>query len=219
MNKLKHLEIRRLLKELDFVESDFNYKNEIVFEADNSFIKSVNDILTQHPKLKDIIDQKNNKRVDSIFESKAKESLENEEVVVVEEVILDDYINEDFQFTDVKDDFIDPMVIKMKKLYRDIAKETHPDKVKNRKLNELYLKSTKYYTDSDITGIYYICDELGITYEVDDKDNKIINDKIYNLKNRISFMESTLTWKWYHSNDEKEKEQIILGYIKMQLDN
>lgn len=217
MNKLKQLEIRKLLKELDFVESDFNYKNEVVFEADNSFIKSVNDILNQHPKLKDIIDQKNNKRVDPIFESKVKESLEKEEVL--EEVILDEYINEEFQFTDVKDEVVDPMVIKIKKLYRDIAKETHPDKVKNRKLNELYLRSTKYYTDSDITGIYYICDELGITYEVDDKDNKMISDKIYNLKNRISFMESTLTWKWYHSDNEKEKEQIILGYIKRQLDN
>ena len=41
MSKLKRLEVKKLLKELDFIESDFNYKNEIVFEADSEFIKSV----------------------------------------------------------------------------------------------------------------------------------------------------------------------------------
>ena len=43
MSKLKRLEVKKLLKELDFIESDFNYKNEIVFESDSEFIKSVND--------------------------------------------------------------------------------------------------------------------------------------------------------------------------------
>jgi hypothetical protein len=89
----------------------------------------------------------------------------------------------------------------------------------SKKLNELYLKSTDFYDMGDITGIYYICDELGITYEIDEKDNELISDKINSLKNRILFMESTLTWRWYHSENEKEKEQIILSYIKMQLDN
>ena len=35
-------------------------KNEIVFEADSNFIKSVNDLLEKHPMLKDIINKKNN---------------------------------------------------------------------------------------------------------------------------------------------------------------
>ena len=60
MSKLKRLEVKKLLKELDFIESDFNYKNEIVFEADSEFIKSVNDLLEKHPMLKEVIDKKNN---------------------------------------------------------------------------------------------------------------------------------------------------------------
>ena len=32
MNKLKQLEVKRLIKELDFLSSDFEYKNELVFE-------------------------------------------------------------------------------------------------------------------------------------------------------------------------------------------
>lgn len=215
MSKLKQLEVKKLLKELDFIESDFNYKNEIVFEADINFIKSVNDLLEKHPLLKDVIDKKNNKRTESIFTEKVKEALEKDKEV---EVLVEDepveFINEEIIFNEV-----DPKEIKMRKLYRDIAKLTHPDKIVSEKLNDLYLKSTKFYKNSDITGIYYICDELGITYEIDEQDNKLIASKIDNLKNRISFMESTLTWRWYHSENEKEKEQIVLSYIKMQLDN
>ena len=64
MSKLKQLEIKKLMKELDFVESDFTYKNEIVHEADSNFIKSVNDLLEQHPLLKDVFDKKINNKID-----------------------------------------------------------------------------------------------------------------------------------------------------------
>jgi len=212
MSKLKRLEVRKLLKELDFIESDFNYKNEIVFEADSNFIKSVNDLLEKHPMLKDIINKKNNKRVDLVFSDIIKEALDKDEILEEEELV-EEFINEEVVSE------INPKEVKMKKLYRDIAKLTHPDKIVSEKLNDLYLKSTKFYKNSDITGIYYLCDELGITYEIDDKDNEMISNKINNLKNRITFMESTLTWRWFHSESEKEKEQIVLSYIKMQLDN
>ena len=213
MSKLKRLEVKKLLKELDFIESDFNYKNEIVFEADSEFIKSVNDLLEKHPMLKEVIDKKNNKRVDSLFSDIIKEALDKDNEVLEEEELVEEFINEEVVIE------IDPREVKMKKLYRDIAKLTHPDKIVSEKLNDLYLKSTKFYKNSDITGIYYICDELGITYEIDDEDNEMIINKINSLKNRISFMESTLTWRWYHSENEKEKEQIVLSYIKVQLDN
>ena len=213
MSKLKRLEVKKLLKELDFIESDFNYKNEIVFEADSNFIKSVNDLLEKHPMLKDIINKKNSKRVDLVFSDIIKEALGKDDEILEEEELVEDFINEEVVSE------INPKEVKMKKLYRDIAKLTHPDKIVSEKLNDLYLKSTKFYKNSDITGIYYICDELGITYEIDDKDNEMISNKINNLKSRISFMESTLTWRWYHSESEKEKEQILLSYIKMQLDN
>ena len=154
MSKLKRLEVRKLLKELDFIESDFNYKNEIVFEADSNFIKSVNDLLEKHPMLKDIINKKNSKRVDLVFSDIIKEALDKDDEILEEEELVEDFINEEVVSE------INPKEVKMKKLYRDIAKLTHPDKIVSEKLNDLYLKSTKFYKNSDITGIYYICDEL-----------------------------------------------------------
>ena len=58
-----------------------------------------------------------------------------------------------------------------------------------------------------------------IVDESDESDNQLISSKINEIKNRILFIESTLTWVWYHSTNDKEKEQILLGYIKNQLDN
>jgi hypothetical protein len=211
MSKLKHLEIKKLMKELDFIESDFTYKSEIVHEADNNFIKTVNELLEEHPLLKEVFDKKINTKIDNIFQRRSEDIKEKIE-----------FINESYQQEEVvEEEIIVEKVIdkRVRKLYREIAKVTHPDRVDNRKLNDLYIKATIFYNNNDIAGTYSICDELDINYEPDDSDNKIILDKINNLKSRIGFMESTLTWVWYHSTDEKEKEQMILRYIKNQLDN
>lgn len=211
MSKLKQLEIKKLMKELDFIESDFTYKSEIVHEADNNFIKSVNELLEEHPLLKDVFDKKINNKIDNIFQRRSediKDKIESineshqEDIIIEEEVIVEKVIDK-----------------RVRKLYREIAKITHPDKIDNKKLNDLYIKATMYYNDNDIAGTYSICNELDIEYEPDDSDNQLISGKINGLKSRISFIESTLTWVWYHSTDEKEKEQLILRYIKNQLDN
>ena len=210
MNKLKQLEIKKLMKELDFVESDFTYKNEIVHEADSNFIKSVNDLLEQHPLLKDVFDKKINNKIDNIFQRRTEELKDKIET-----------INESYQEDSIEEEVIVEKIIdkRVRKLYREIAKITHPDRIDSKKLNDLYIKATIYYNNNDIAGTYSICNELDIEYEPDDSDNQLISGKINGLKSRISFIESTLTWVWYHSTDDKEKEQMILGYIKNQLDN
>ena len=53
MNNLQKLESKRLLKELDFYESDLEYKSELVNHVETTFIQSVNEYLDEHPALKD----------------------------------------------------------------------------------------------------------------------------------------------------------------------
>jgi hypothetical protein len=209
MSKLKQLEIKKLLKELDFIESDFTYKSEVIQEADSSFIKTVNELLEEHPLLKEVFDKKINSKIDYIFEKKDEEIKEKIESSNEEEVFIED----DFV---VVEKFVDQ---KVKKLYREIAKITHPDKIDNRKLNDLYLRATTCYDNNDRPGTYSICDELDIDYEPDESDNQTISNKITDIKGKITFIESTMTWSWYHSDDEKAKEQMILRYIKDRLDN
>ena len=144
MNNLEKLEIKRLLKELYFIESDYEYKNELINQLELEFIDSVNNYLDNHPTLKEAFDDKINQRFQETINKKIEES--KKEVAIVEKEIIE----------------VDP---KVKKLYREIVKKTHPDKVKDSDLNDLYIESTKYYEKGDILSIYKICDELNLEYE------------------------------------------------------
>lgn len=207
MDKIRKLEVKKLIKELNFTESDYIYKKEMVNEIEASFIKSVNLFLENHPEIKQVFNDKINQSVENIF-NKKKLEIENK-------------LNSEDEVEQAEEGevVINVKVKKLKKLYREIAKTTHPDKINNKKLNDIYLKATQYYNALDITGTYSLCDELEITYEVDDEDYQLIIDKINELKDRIKFIESTLTWQWYNVEDENQKTKIIINYIKSRLKN
>jgi hypothetical protein len=213
VNKLKSLEIKRLLKELEFIESDFEYRNLAVSEADSLFINSISEFLSQHPELKKIYDDKITEKINKTIEKIQKKS--DEEIKNLEFENLQDDISpiEETQ----KDDEDKTDISQIKKLYREIVKLTHPDKVKSNKYNELYIKSSNYYESGNKIGIYSICNELDIEYEIEEDDVILINEQILNLKNKINFLESTFAWQWYNCEDEMLRNQILLNFIKLKI--
>ena len=212
MNKLKSLEIKKLLKELEFTESDFEYRNLAVSEADSLFINSINDFLGQHPELKKIYDDKITEKINKTIEKIQKKS--NDETEKLDENVQDDIpsIEEEHKNEEDKTN-----ISQIKKLYREIVKLTHPDKVKSNKHNELYIKSSKYYESGNKIGIYSICNELDIEYEIEEDDVILISEQISSLKNKINFIESTFAWQWYNCEDEMLKSQILLNFIKLKI--
>jgi hypothetical protein len=105
----------------------------------------------------------------------------------------------------------------IKKIYREIVKLTHPDRVKKKNLNDLYIKATEYYDNNNKIGLYKICTELGIEFQLIDEDENYINQKITELRQKINFIESTFTWKWFNSQNDEEKNQILMNYIKLRI--
>jgi len=212
VNKLKSLEIKKLLKELEFTESDFEYRNLAVSEADSLFINSINDFLGQHPELKKIYDDKITEKINKTIEKIQKKS--NDETEKLDENVQDDIspIEEEH-----KNDEDKTNISQIKKLYREIVKLTHPDKVKSNKHNELYIKSSKYYESGNKIGIYSICNELDIEYEIEEDDVILISEQISSIKNKINFIESTFAWQWYNCEDEMLKSQILLNFIKLKI--
>lgn len=200
MNKLHQLEVRRLLKELDYIKSDFDYKNEIVFEADNSFMRSLNEFLEKNIVLKEMFDKKINSGIDELIRNRSFENVESVSEESVEMVIVEKIVDE-----------------RLRKIYRAIVKKTHPDKISDIRLNDIYIMANKMYESNDIMGIYSICDQLGIPYDLSIEDGEILKSQISMMKERVGFMESTFTWKWYHTEDEGEKSQILVEYIKSKI--
>jgi hypothetical protein len=197
MNKIHQLEIRKLLKELDYIKSDYEYKNEIVFEADNSFMRTLNDFLDKNFVLKEMFDTKVNGKIDTII--KPKPSIEEDSEVYL---------------VDKMDKVVDK---NLKKIYRSIVKKTHPDKITDFRLNNLYIIASDMYDSNDIIGIYSICDQLEIPYELNVEELETLKSRISMMKDRVSFMESTFTWKWYHTDNENEKSKILIEYLKSKI--
>lgn len=144
MNNLQKLELKRMFKELEFYQSDYLYKNELVTQAEGEFITVVNEFLENQPDVKSVFDEIINKRVDESIKKK------------IEIANIESIEDEDIEYNEVKP--------KIKKLYREIVKSTHPDKIENDRLNDIYIRSTKYYDTGDFLSIYSICDELYKVY-------------------------------------------------------
>ncbi len=194
MHNIKKLEIKKLFKELDFLESDYEYRNEVINAVDSNFIEEVYSILERNPELKTIYDEK----------------YEVETVSEADDVIIH---SEEQQIIDRIES--SP---KIRKLYREIVKITHPDKVKNTNLNDAYIKATGYYDINDYIGVYKINFQLGIEdYELCEENIEIeIKDRINNIKNKIDFLEKTFTYQWYISG-ERDKQNILLKFIENKL--
>jgi hypothetical protein len=148
-----------------------------------------------------MFDKKINSGIDDLIRNRSLESViesvsdEESEMVIVENIVDE----------------------KLRKIYRNIAKKTHPDKISDVRLNDIYIMASKMYDTNDIMGIYSICDQLGIPYDLSIEDGEILKSQISMMKERVGFMESTFTWKWYHTDDEKEKSQILVDYIKSKI--
>lgn len=210
MDKIKNLQVKRLLKELEYIESDFEYRNEVINEADNSFIKSINDFLVQHPEIKELYDKKVTEKINKSISTRIDEAI-NQSVIEDEYQTIDDV-----EVVSVEK-VIDLKQEKIKKIYRDIVKITHPDIVNKKKLNDLYIQATKFYDQKDKIGLYKVCNELQVDYDLDEEDEVSISEKIGSLKQRINFLESTFTWKWHNTQNEVERNQILINYIKLRI--
>lgn len=193
---LKKLEVVKLIRELDFVESEFNYKSEMIKEIDYEFKKEVENVLSLNSELKDVF----TKSIDLFNNEKSK--------------ILNEHYNSIDTLDEVETIEKNP---KVKSLYRVIAKTTHPDKVNDDNLKELYLEATKAYENNNLLPIISICDKLKIPYEIDDEEFKFIKEQIESIRKRTNFLESTYTWQWYARPHIDEKNQIVLNFIKAQM--
>lgn len=97
-------------------------------------------------------------------------------------------------------------------IYRKITKITHPDKVENSYLNDMYIKASKYYEIGDSINLCLVATQLGV--EIDDDVESDIIERIEDIKSRIQLLENSYTWRWFHSKTESERNKVILDFIK-----
>ncbi len=187
-DKLKQLEIKKLLTEYDYLIIDEEIKNEIVNEYLPKFTEEINEFTNKIEGKKEE-EKKEVKKDINVKESQPKENK-------VKKVIEDDGLPKE-----TKD--------RLKKLFREIVKKTHPDKTKSEDLIDVYIKSKEAYEANDILKLAYYANKVDINVELSAMEIQLLNDLIIYKKDELSEIEKSWLWKWYKSNTEAERDMII----------
>lgn len=187
---IEELENIKLIRELNFLKSDFEYKTNLIQIYNIEFFNSVDKILEINTELKKIYETKKNLRIESVNK-------------VVE-----------FKIDESTDEYFGQENSKLKGFYRQIVKLTHPDKVNNTSLNFLYNEASTAFKEGKIVDIILLCDRLGLTYEINPEDKDLLKQEIQDLKNKISLLESSYSYQWVNGQDENLKNRIAVSYIK-----
>jgi SAM-dependent methyltransferase len=189
-DKLKQLEIKKLLTEYDYLVIDEEMKNEIIDEYRSVFMEKLGEKIG-------VSDTDENKPKEEPKEKE--EESENVEKKAKEKLIKDE-------------DLSDETKKNMKKMFREIMKKTHPDKVNSEHLVNIYIKSKEAYETNNILELSYNASKLDIPVELSDLDIEILKDLIKYKKTELDTIEKSWLWLWYSADTEKQKDSVILLY-------
>jgi len=192
MEHLKNLEIKRLFKELEFVELDYIYQSELIEVSNNAFFEKVDSFLENFPELKIIFEEKTQRNVE------VKTDVSVIELIDVEE-------NEDVT--------VMPKEPGLKQMFRKVVKSTHPDKITNHKLNRLYLTANQAYENNNLPVMLQVCSELEIDINYGEYFD-MISDRIKQFNAKMTFLKNTYTYKWMKEDNIENKNKILLDFIK-----
>jgi hypothetical protein len=98
---------------------------------------------------------------------------------------------------------------KGKELYKELAKEFHPDKGGN---DDDFKDLNTLYQDENVLGMYVKAEELGLDIEVlDEEELEETFEKTCNsLQEKINHYQTTAAWRW---GVAKEEEKEILSFL------
>lgn len=133
---------------------------------------------------------------DKIDEPTVKEVVEKEKVTAPENVIK-----------------------KCKKLYRDIVKLTHPDKVNSEELVSLYMIAKEAYEEYNLFDLYLVGLKLNIKIELESDDIATLTELIEKKKAKLDTIEKSWLWMWVMSKTDEEKDNVVDTFIKNNKEN
>ncbi len=180
-DKLKQLEIKKLLSEYEYLIVDDEYKQQIISDYSSEFISEINETA-------------------GIKEEKEEER----DIPPPEEKEIIKKINDE--------DLTDETKKRMKSMFREIMKKTHPDKVQSEELVDIYIKSKEAYETNDILGLCFYANKLNVIVELSDMEVEILKDMIKKKKEELETIEKSWLWLWYKASTEQAKDNIVKLY-------
>lgn len=186
-DKLKRLEIKKLIQEYNFLLLDDEFKKEVISENRPEFLEKTQKLRSELGIIDNQQPQTEKKEEDVNLPKKPK-------------------IESDSVDKSVKD--------KVKKLYREIVKKTHPDKVDSEELINLYMNATMAADEYNLMELFIICDQLSIDFEIDFEDKGTLIALIEMKKKELKDIEASFIWIYYMAKTEEEKNKLVELFVK-----
>lgn len=108
---------------------------------------------------------------------------------------------------------------RLKDVYKQIAKITHPDKLKGlsdlEKLEKevLFKRAQRALSSGDYVELMDVALHLNVRFpDVIQEDTDHVKKKIAKIRNKIQKIEKSAAWQWYHTND-KHRPSVMKDYI------
>jgi len=96
-----------------------------------------------------------------------------------------------------------------KSIYYKIVAATHPDKVGDNSLEDLFKEAVKAYKSGDICALYDIADDLNIPLSnMSRKQILLMEDKNKKISKEIKNKKSSFGWKWATAESDEEREEL-----------
>lgn len=160
--------------------------------------------------------------VRKLFNEKYKKSQEKQETKKEKKIEAVRHFNDETQQKQKTDKQVEtekqtPPDSEVKKLFKKIAHQCHPDKLagifredeKAKKL-DLYHRARKALEDNDIVSMTAIASELDVPMpEVTPVHLKQIEKKITAIKKELNRIESSLVWHWFFTEDQEKKSAML----------
>jgi hypothetical protein len=210
--ELKHLEYKKLFKDIKYWKEEYELKKDMFSTIENLFNTEVTNFLNKNPFIKnkwDYFNEQKMKEIENIIEKNV--DIDDVNIKKQSKININDATNE-FEIDDEKNKEI-------KKIYRDIVKLTHPDKLINNHIDidernikeNLYKNATSYYKNNNLLELLYCANELNIDIDFNLIKIDELKKDINKLKQESISFENTIYWKWYYNN---MTETIILQYLQ-----
>jgi len=224
MSKQIKLKFQKLLKNAEFVQADVNYHEELLPEAKQEFFAAAQEILNNLPDhiKKQFADKRNQKIIDDALNRQEAQEDEEEPTEGNGEAEEAPDTAEGEPEAESQPQASRDKETQIKKLYRKIAAETHPDKCTARgldaaasKISEtIFKKAKEAYREQNWYLLYSLAVDLGLDVPDPSKEHlDWLEDDIKSGEGKVSHMSQLVVWVWY-TGDEESKKFALRNYFE-----
>ena len=201
---------KRLLLELEFLYEDLEYHEDVFEEAKREFQKSLFMYCDENE-----INYEN----DIIKEEERQVKVSDPDKVIFRD--RDGNASDEEMLKQVKELEKKQKPDEIRKLFKQIATKTHPDKFSNAKNTEkavnrqIFMQAKSAAEEHNYFKLQQIARRLGLELpEIDLERLDLMEKEAKRVKVKVSRIQKTAAWQWFDEENEKNQKTMMSRYVK-----